>query len=219
MFGIWKLTNGLFFSPDGDAGSSTGTEPGGQSGTDAGVSDPVDGKPGSNSGKDAKGKKIEWSPEQQEEINRIVGQTRIEEREKAKKDSEAHITKAKKEAEEKELLEKQEFKTLAEKREKELEELRNENVALKEAKEQGDKYKTALETSLKAQTDKLPKSIQALISKLDVLEQIEFLTKNAKDLGVKFENVDETPRDTDQKESEILEAQAKEVRKQVKNMV
>lgn len=219
MFGLLKWKPILFFDAGAAAGGgTTGTDPGGDAdpakakeGTDTDLPDP-------KTGDDAKKKKpIEWSAEQQEEINRIMGQTRKEERKKAQAELEEKSAQAKKDAEEKELQEKQQFKELADKRLGDLETLKKEVVALTEAKEQGDKYKAALEATLKAQTEKLPAHIKTLLAKLDVLEQIEFLTKNAGDLGVKLDTVEPTPKDTTLTDDQLKQAQSKEMKRNVKS--
>lgn len=222
MFGLLRLlTSGLFFENDGTGGGgTTGTDPGGaadpakakKDGAAADLAEP-------KTGEDAKDKKpkIEWTPDQQEEINRIMGETRKQERKKAQAELEEKAAQAKKDAEEKELQEKQEFKTLAENRLKELDQLKSENATLKEAKEQGEKYKTALDAHLKAQTEKVPAHIKTLLAKLDPLEQMEFLTKNAKDLGVKLDPVDPTPPDNSDKEKEAKDKQSKEMVRNVKD--
>lgn len=179
------------------------TEGGGNAQTDtsAGTEDEAKAKADAESkakktGEDAKEKKkaVEWTPEQQAEIDRIMGETRKEERKKAKAESEKETEKAKKDAEDKALEEKQEFKTLADKRGTEIESLKAQVAELTTAKEQGANYKAALEGHLKTQIEKLSKPYQALIAKLDPLEQIKFLTDHARELGVKdAAGIDETP--------------------------
>jgi len=211
MFGLLKRLGSIFLFEIADppGGGTTGTDPGG-------AADPADLK----AGKDTKDKKpapvISWTAEQQTEIDRIMGLTREQERKKAKADFDADVAKAKKDAEDKELAEKQEFKTLAENRLAEIETLKGEITTLTDAKEQGEKYKAALEASLKAQTEKLPAHIKTLLSKLDVLEQMEYLTKNAKDLGVKLDSIDATPPENTQSESELEASQSKELRQKVR---
>ena len=210
----------VFFEADGkSSGGTTDTSSG--AAADAGKADgKSDAKPAeAKAGDEAKDKKpaFQFTEEQQAEINRIVGDTRKEERKKAKADFDAEVAKAKKDAEDKQLEEKQEYKTLAEKRQAELETLKKENEELVQAKEQGDKYKAALEKNLKAQTEKLPKHIKSLLAKMDVLEQMEYLTENAKDLGVKLESIDATPREDDQSASDFEKKQSKDVKNLVRN--
>ena len=220
MFGLlWKLRSVFFFEADKGGGAQTDTSSGnaddaGKAKKEEAVAESED----SRSGDDAKGKKkkIEWTAEQQAEIDRINKETRLEERKKAQAELEEKTAKAKKDAEEKELTEKQEFKTLAEKRLTEIETLKGEITTLTDAKEQGEKYKAALEAHLKAQTEKLPAHIKTLLSKLDVLEQMEYLTKNAKDLGVKLDSIDATPPENTQSESELEASQSKELRQKVR---
>ena len=219
MFGLlWKLRPFFFFEATDPGGGTPGTDPGGaadpaKAKADEDLADP-------KAGKDVKDKKpkVEWTEEQQAEINRINRETRLEERKKAKAEMEAELAKVKQADEEKQLTEKQEFKTLAENRQKDIERLTAENQTLTEAKEQGDKYKAALEKSLKTQTAKLPKHIQTLLSKMDVLEQMEYLTENAKDLGVKFDTVDETPGDSKLTDDQLLKDQSKDMKSFVKSI-
>lgn len=196
MFDLMRKWRPAFFM-EANTGTSGGTTDTSSGNAEAGKTDAkADAKPAdAKAGEDAKKSAVQWTEEQQAEINRIMGETRKEERKKAKADFDADVVKAKKEAEEKELQEKQEFKTLAEKRQADIDILKKENADLMTAKEQGDKYKAALEKSLQAQTEKLPKHIKALLSKMDVLEQMDYLTENAKDLGVKLESIEPTPKD------------------------
>jgi chromosome segregation ATPase len=222
MFGLlMRLRSVFLFEADGAAGGGTpGTDPGGTAdpAKDKTEADTADTK----AGKDPKDKKpkttVEWTEEQQAEINRINRETRLDERKKAKAEMEAELAKAKQAEEEKQLTEKQEFKTLAEKRQAEIETLKQENATLTEAKEQGDKYKAALEAHLKAQTEKLPEHIRTLLSNLDVLKQMEYLTQNAKNLGVKFDSIDATPPDDKTTDAELLKSQSKDVRSFVKSI-
>lgn len=221
MFGLlWKLRSVFLFEANQDGGTSTTatssvtTNDPGKSNKDDAVTEPTE----AQTEDDAKAKKkIEWTAEQQAEIDRINKQTRLDERKKAKADHEAELAKAKKEAEDKELTEKQEFKTLAEKRQTEIDTLKQEVTTLTEAKEQSEKYKAALEAHLKAQTEKLPGHIKELLSKMDVLEQMDYLTKHAKDLGVKLDSIDATPPDNSQSDSDLEAAQSKDLRRQVKS--
>jgi hypothetical protein len=222
MFSLWKLNPMLFFEAD-KGGGNTGTDPGSQTDAAKAKDKSPDASDDAKAGDDAKDKKpavteIKWTPEQQAEIDRIMGQTRKEERKKAKEAADADVAKAKKDAEEKELTEKQEFKTLAEKRLADIDTLKQENATLKEANEQAGKYKVALDKHLKAQTEKLPAHIKTLLSKLDVLEQMEYLTKNAKDLGVKLDSVDATPSDDSNAEAVHQAKQSKDMRSLVKSM-
>ncbi len=209
----------IFFM-EAEAGKSSGSTDTSSGAADPGKADgKTEAKPAEAKAGDAKDKKtaIEWTPEQQEEINRMQGETRKEERRKARADFDADVAKAKQAAEEKELTEKQEFKTLAEKRQTEIDTLKKANEDLTTAKEQGDKYKAALEKSLQTQTEKLPKHIKALLSKMDVLEQMDYLNENAKDLGVKFESIDPTPRDNDKSNGDYEAQQSKEVKNLVRS--
>ena len=219
MFGLLMRLHSLFFFEADKGGGTTDTssesaDDSGKTNKDEATTETKDSK----AGDDAKIKKkpVEWTAEQQAEIDRINHETRKEERRKAKAEYEAEVAKAKKDAEEKELTEKQEFKTLAEKRQTEINQLKTQVDELTKAKEQGDQYKVALEKHLKAQTEKLPAHIKTLLSKLDVLEQMDYLTKNAKDLGVKLDSVDATPPDNTQTEGELEASQSKELKRKVR---
>jgi len=182
----------LFDQTDG-GGSATDTDAGADDEAKAKAEADVKAKKTGDDAKDEK-KAVKWTPEQQEEINRLVGETRKEERKKAKSEFEKETEKAKKDADDKALVGKQEFKTLAENRLTEIEQLKSQVAELTPVKEQGEKYKAALEAHLKMQIEKLSKPYQALISKLDPLEQIKFLTDHAKELGVtNAAGIDETP--------------------------
>ena len=214
---LMKLRPFFFFQADPPAGGTPTADPGK-------AADPPanEGDPDPKAVDDTKDKKpkppIQWTADQQAEIDRINAETRKQERKKAEAEFEAKAAKAKKEAEDQALTEKQEFKTLAENRAAEIETLKGEIETLTEAQKQGEKYKAVLEKHLKEQTAKLPKHIQTLLSKMDVLEQMEYLTENAKDLGVKLDSIDETPRDENTTDADLLKSQNQEVRSFVKSI-
>lgn len=101
-------------------------------------------------------------------------------REKRKADETAE--KAKTEAEQKALLEKGEFKTLAEQRATELETLRKDLEAAKTHEQTADKYRKALKERLDAEKKNFPAHVVSLLDKLDPLEQMEWITTNAEAL-------------------------------------
>lgn len=222
MFDVLRKWRPVFFL-EADTGKSGGTtETSSGAAAEPGKTDskseaePAKAKAGS----DGKEKKpaVQWTDEQQAEIDLIMGRTRQEERKKARADFDADVAKAKKDAEEKELQEKQEFKTLAEKRQGDIETLKKEVETLTAAKEQGEKYRTALEKSLQAQTEKLPKHIKTLLAKMDVLEQMEYLTENGKDLGVKLESIEPTLKDNNQPSSDFEAKQSKDMKSFVRSI-
>ena len=221
MFDLGKWRPVFFLEANGTPGGGT-TDTSSGSATDPAKADAkAEAKPTeAKAGDDAKDKKpgVQWTQAQQDEINRIMGDTRKEERKKAKADFDSDVAKAKKEAEDKELQEKQEFKTLAEKRQAEITDLKKMIDDLTAAQGQSEKYKTALEKSLQAQTEKLPKHIKSLLAKMDVLEQMAYLTENAKDLGVKLESIDPTPPENNHSESDYEAKQSKEVKSLVRTM-
>jgi len=130
--------------------------------------------------------------------------------ERHKKQAEAEAEKIRKKAEEDALANNQKFEELAGKRLNEIEQLKTENDELLKVKEQSEKYRGALEAHLKTQIEKLPKPIRSLMEKLDPVEQIEFLSKNAKELSLnKKDGIDETDDDGQDKLNEKQEADAK----------
>lgn len=193
MFDLWERNKGLVFKADGNgAGEEPGTEPGQSAETNQDAADTKSG----NEAKDKKPAKFEfnWTPEQQAEIGRIQGETRKEERKKAKAEAEAEIAKAKKEAEEKELADKQEFKTLAERRGTEIDTLKQEVARLTEANKQAETYKAALNAQLTEVKKTLPKFVLPLIEKMDPVEAMKYITDNKDELGVKPETYSQTPK-------------------------
>ena len=151
----------------------------------------------------------------QEELDRQIA-IRLE---RANKKAADEAAKAAKKAEEDALTKNQEFEKLANTRQTRIEELEKDLTSFEEVKAQAEKYKAALEAHLKAQTEKLPKHIKTLLEKMDPVEQIEYLTANAKELNVKVDGVPATPED-ESKDKLTQEEQArakKETRRLAKN--
>lgn len=105
MQNLFKLNQPYFFSPDGGGGG--GSE-----------DDETDDGAGGENTDDAGKNKITFTPEQQAELNRLIGKTRKEEREKAAKDADAKAKKEKEDADKKALEEQGKFKELKEDAEK-----------------------------------------------------------------------------------------------------
>jgi hypothetical protein len=212
----WKT--GLFL--DGDTGGA-GTAP-------APAAESTSGKPTDNgaggteaekAGKEKQKADVTFNAEQQALVDKLVGEARVKEREKAKADLEAETSKARKKAEQDALKEKEDFKTLAEQREAEISELRKQLEELTPFKENSAKFEKALKDQLEAVKKSLPKHILPLIEKLDPIEAMQYIEEHRKELGAKLEHVPPTPPEFDQSENAHETKQAKEMQKLVKSFV
>lgn len=125
----------------------------------------------------------------QADIDRIVAD-RLD-REKRKAESEAQ--KAKEKAESEALAENQKWQELAQKHEAKIKDLESKLAEFEAAKETLEKYKGALEAHLQTQRADLPGHITALLDKLDPVDQLEYIAKNAGELKKKTTKVPETP--------------------------
>jgi len=92
--------------------------------------------------------------------------------------------------EEAKLAEQNQFKELAEKRKAELDE------AQKKADE-ADRYRSSLETYLKAEREGIPEHILPLLDKMDVVDQLDYIAENRETLKgeTKRDGVPATPKD------------------------
>lgn len=130
----------------------------------------------------------------QADIDRIV--TERLEREKRKGDEAAKT--AAEAAAAKALKENSQFKELSEKQAATLLEKETVLIQTKAQTEtltqERDKYKTALEEHVKERRTGLPDSITVLLDKLDPVEQMAWLSKNAATLGTNREGVPATPK-------------------------
>lgn len=162
-----------------------------------------DGAGGEDAEKAGKKKKevadITFTAEQQALVDLKIGEARTKEREKAKAELEAESAKARKKAEQDALKDKEEWKTLAEQRQTDLDELTKQKIELEPFKQQAEKYKQALENILAEQKKNLPKFILPLIEKMDPVEAMAYITANAKDLGAKPLTYGETPEGKEKK--------------------
>lgn len=112
----------------------------------------------------------------QAEVDKIITERLEREKTKAEKAAE----KAKREAEEKALLDSKEFQTLAEKRAKELEEATARLSSLEQLEEKSKRYVKALTSYRDQLAANLPDSIKALLKDRDIADQLEWLAENAK---------------------------------------
>jgi len=114
-------------------------------------------------------------------VNESLKQTQAEL--KKMQDAEAERQAAAKEAEEKGMLDQQEFEKLATKRKGELQAV-TERVATLEAENK--KNEEALTKYLEAARKDLPEHILALLDKLDTVDQLEYIAANRETLGAKL---------------------------------
>lgn len=122
--------------------------------------------------------------------------------EREKKKHEAAAEKARKEAEEAALAKNQEWQTLAEKRAEEIAALTKERDELAAVKELAEKYEAALKSQLAKSKEKLPDYLQEVIDRMDPLEAMEYITRNADKIGVKAASYSETPEPREKKVSD-----------------
>lgn len=161
----------FFYSPDG---APSDPPPGTPPATPPSEGDPPE--PG------AKPAKVEFTPEQQAEVDRII-KDRLA-REKKKGDEAAE--QARKAAEAEALAKNQEWQKLAEQRQAELDEKATRIGELEPFQEAARKYSEALGNYAKTLTADLPEHIKALLEKMDPVEQLEYMAANKEALGVKI---------------------------------
>lgn len=141
-------------------------------------------------------KKVEFTPEQQKELERLWGE-RLE-REKDK--TERAKAKAKADAEEAALKDKQAFEELANRRQSRITELEGQVGELDTTKQQLAAYEKTFKDLLKTEKEGLDASITTLLDKLDPLEQLKWLSENkAKVKPTQKTPVPPTPTPTDGK--------------------
>jgi myosin heavy subunit len=119
-------------------------------------------------------KKVEFTPEQQKELDRILAERLKREKEK----TERAEAKAKQEAEEAALKDKQAFEELANKRQARITELESRVGEMDATRQKLADYEKTFTDILKAEKDGLDASIVALLDKLDPLEQLKWLSEN-----------------------------------------
>lgn len=180
---------GLYLSQDD--GSSTSATAGQATDNSTGASGKAqDAQSEQNAGKgqDKQGQSKEEKLFSQTEVDNILKDRLAREKKKSEEDAD----KARKKAEDESLAKNQEFEKLATQRQSEIETLTQQLAEAESIKEQAEKYKAAIETMIKAQTDTLPAAIKELLEKLDPIEKIEYLAKHAKELNIDVKGVPET---------------------------
>jgi len=183
MFGKKRF---ILFDESG-AGGGNGTDNGTgatNTGDDAGAA----AKNAGDASKDGKTQKVTFTPEQQAAVDQIVKDRLAREKKKSDEDAD----RARKQAEEDALLKNQEFEKLATDRKKALDDLQAQVNDLLPLKDQVERYRTAMEASIKAQVEKLPAAVKVLLEKLDPIEQAQYLAAHAKELSADFKPVPET---------------------------
>jgi hypothetical protein len=209
---FWNLLKARVYFDAGDGGGSTGDGTGADGGKTA------DGQnAGNDNGNNGAQAKVTFTPEQQAEVDRVVADRLA----RAKKASEGDAEKARKKAEEEALTKNKEFETLANTRQQEIEAKDKELAALKEVKEQSEKYAEAIGKIVKTQIEKLPKPVQVLLAKMSPLEQMDYLAQYAKDLNLDLKDVPETnPNDASKKlTSEAMEKGKADFKRTVKGFL
>lgn len=149
-----------------------------------------------------------FTPEQQEYIEKTIIPERLN---RAKFDTEKVAEKARKEAEEKSLADKQEFEKLATSRKKEIDELTAKLEAAAGTEATLQQYKDAVAGIVKTQVEKLPKAVKSLIQKMDPLEQMQYLAENAKELNIDIKAV--PPTETDDGNQKLKQEELDKARK------
>lgn len=207
LFGLFE--RGWYFKADGGAGDDPKTEDSAGDKLDESKDKSKDVKAGDDPTKTKDEKSFS-----QAEVDQIIK----ERLERAQKKSESEAEKARKKAEEEALTKNNEFQKLAEQRQVRLDELEKGQSEFEAVKEQADKYKGALDKQLKVVKEKLPKHILPLLDKMDPIEAMDYIAKNAKDLGVSLATYGETPNGkdktlTDDEKADGKQAQASLVRR------
>lgn len=185
---------GLYFEKDGAAGGKP----------EDSAEDESDKKDESKAGDEKKGKAEEEKKFSQAELDAIIDDRLKRERKK----SEDAAEKARKKAEEEALTKNQEWQQLAEKRQKDLETLTQEKIALEPFKEKSERYEKALQDQLARVKEKLPKYLLPLIEKMDPVEAMAYITEHAEELGAKPLTYSETPDGKEKKVSDEDRKQA-----------
>ncbi len=128
----------------------------------------------------------------QEDVDRIIA----ERLDREKKAAEKAAAKAVKEAEEKALTDQAEWQKLAQTRQATIADLEGKVAELEGAQERADRYEKALTGYARTQLDGIPDHIRGLLSKMDVVDQLEWLTANREALGQKPDapNLPQTPK-------------------------
>lgn len=133
------------------------------------------------------------------------------------KRSEEKADQARRQAEEEALTKNNEFQKLAEKRQQTITELETQVKDLTPIKEQAEKYKSALDKYLTEAKKTLPKLVLPLVENLDIVDALEYITANAKELGVTIAGIPETPKEKDSKK--MTDEQKKQASTTAQNLI
>lgn len=132
----------------------------------------------------------------QSDVDRIVNERLDRERKKA----ETVAQKAREEAESKALADQAKFQELADKRGKQVTDLETANATLTTQLEavttKADRHEKAIQALLAEQMKAVPEHLHSLLSKLDAVEQLEWIAGNADKLKTATNGVPPTPKAT-----------------------
>lgn len=132
----------------------------------------------------------------QSDVDRIVNERLDRERKKA----ESVTQKAREEAESKALADQAKFQELADKRGKQVTDLETANATLTTQLEavtaKADRHEKALHKLLAEQLKAVPEHLHSLLSKLDAVEQLEWIAGNADKMKTATNGVPPTPKPT-----------------------
>ena len=130
----------------------------------------------------------------QSDVDRIVNERLDRERKKA----ETQTQKAREEAESKALADQAKFQELADKRGKQVTDLETANATLttqlEAATAKADRHEKALTKLLAEQLKAVPEHLHSLLSKLDAVEQLEWIAGNADKMKTATNGVPPTPK-------------------------
>lgn len=122
--------------------------------------------------------RIQFTPEQQREIDRIIAE-RLE-RERRRREQEAQ--RAAQRAREEMLAQQQEWQRLAEERAARIAELEQQVARVQELEAQVERYRELLHRHVATQLKAAPRVIRDALQRLDPLEQFEFLIEHADEI-------------------------------------
>lgn len=165
--------NVIRYAPDkGGAGGGANTDPGATTTADAAGSGD-----GGESG-EGEEEEVEIPEELQDRVNLIVQKRLARERQKHDQEVQQAKERAKQEAEEARLAEKQEWQTLATKRQETIQELEGQVQGLQEVEAKSKRYEKALRGYVSQMMEAVPEHVQGLLKGMDVADQLEWLTAN-----------------------------------------
>lgn len=205
LFHRWPISMGWYFDKDESGG---GGQPDDSAEDASDQSDPSKAGEGAENGKAGKKERLFT----QAELDQHIDDRLKRERKKAEEAAE----KARKKAEEEALTKNQEWQTLAETRSQEIATLTKERDELAPFKEQAERYRAVLDAQLAKAKERLPKHILPLIDKLDPVEQMQYLTDHAEELGTKPTTYSETP---DPKQKKVTKDEEREGQRAVASVI